>query len=86
MRWAWPRPGRRPGISSPRRPGRYWVHLDVDVLDEQAFRATDYLMPGGLSLAELGELIRPLLAGPGLAGVSLACYNPQKDLGGAARA
>ncbi|HEY8046518.1 MAG TPA: arginase family protein [Streptosporangiaceae bacterium] len=63
--------------------GRYWVHLDVDVLDEQAFRATDYLMPGGLSLAELGELIRPLLAGPALAGMSLACYNPQKDLGGA---
>jgi arginase len=62
--------------------GRYWVHLDVDVLDEQAFRATDYLMPGGLSLAELGELIRPLLATPALAGVSLACYNPQKDSGG----
>lgn len=62
--------------------GRYWVHLDVDVLDEQAFRATDYLMPGGLSLAELGELIRPLLAAPALAGVSLACYNPEKDSGG----
>ncbi len=62
--------------------GRYWVHLDVDVLDEQAFPATDYLMPGGLSLGELSELIRPLLAAPGLAGVSLACYNPQKDSGG----
>jgi arginase len=58
------------------------VHLDVDVLDEQAFPATDYLMPGGLTLAELGELIRPLLAAPGLAGLSLACYNPQKDYGG----
>ncbi len=62
--------------------GRYWVHLDVDVLDERAFPATDYLMPGGLSLAELGELIRPLLAAPALAGVSLACYNPQKDPAG----
>jgi arginase len=39
-------------------------------------------MPGGLSLAELGELIRPLLAASGLAGVSLACYNPQKDPAG----
>jgi arginase len=58
------------------------VHLDVDVLDERAFPATDYLMPGGLSLAELGELIRPLLAEPALAGVSLACYNPQKDHAG----
>jgi len=55
------------------------VHLDVDVLDQQAFPATDYLMPGGLTLAELDELIRPLLAAPALAGLSLACYNPQKD-------
>ena len=58
------------------------MHLDVDVLDELAFPATDYLMPGGLTLAELGELIWPLLASPALAGVSLACYNPQKDPGG----
>ena len=62
--------------------GRYWVHLDVDVLDEQAFPATDYLMPGGLTLAELHELMRPLLSGPGLAGVSLGCYNPEKDPAG----
>ena len=59
------------------------MHLDVDVLDEQAFPATDYLMPGGLSRDELAELMRPLLASPGLAGVSLACYNPAKDPGGA---
>ncbi|MDP9327728.1 MAG: arginase family protein, partial [Actinomycetota bacterium] len=31
-----------------RDPGRVWVHLDVDVLDEAVFPATDYLMPGGL--------------------------------------
>jgi arginase len=66
--------------------GRYWVHLDVDVLDELAFPATDYLMPGGLTLAELAELIRPLLAGPALAGMSLACYNPQKDPDGSGAA
>lgn len=66
--------------------GRYWVHLDVDVLDELAFPATDYLMPGGLTVAELGELLGPLLAGPALAGVSLACYNPQKDADGSGAA
>ena len=59
------------------------MHLDVDVLDEQAFPATDYLMPDGLSRDELAELMRPLLASPGLAGVSLACYNPDKDPDGA---
>ena len=62
--------------------GRYWVHLDVDVLDELAFPATDYLMPDGLSRDELAGLMRPLLASPALAGLSLACYNPAKDAGG----
>jgi arginase len=59
--------------------GPCWVHLDVDVLDETAFPATDYLMPGGLQLAELGDLLRPLLSAPSLAGVSVGCYNPEKD-------
>ncbi len=59
--------------------GRYWVHLDVDVLDETAFPATDYLMPGGLQLAELGDLLRPLLSSPSLVGISVGCYNPDKD-------
>ena len=63
--------------------GPCWVHLDVDVLDEAAFPATDYLMPGGLQLAELGELMRPLVASPSLAGISIGCYNPDKDPGGA---
>jgi arginase len=62
--------------------GRYWVHLDVDVLDELAFPATDYLMPGGLSRDELTGLMGPLLASPALAGLSLACYNPAKDTAG----
>ncbi|MDI1461224.1 arginase family protein [Catellatospora sp. KI3] len=63
--------------------GRYWVHLDVDVLDQAAFPATDYLMPGGLSLPELGALLRPLLGTTALAGLSLGCYNPDKDPDGA---
>ena len=58
---------------------RYWLHLDVDVLDERAFPATDVLMPEGLSVAELTELIAPLLAHPALAGLNLACFNPEKD-------
>jgi arginase len=62
--------------------GRYWVHLDVDVLDEHDFPATDYLMPGGLTLAELTSLLMPLTRLAGIAGFSLAGYNPQKDPGG----
>lgn len=59
--------------------GPFWLHLDVDVLDERVFPATDYLMPGGMDWEELRALIEPALSSPGLAGVSLACYNPEKD-------
>jgi arginase len=59
----------------------YWLHLDVDVLDEQVFPATDYLMPGGLDLPELADLLRPLGQDPRLIGASIGCYNPQQDPG-----
>jgi arginase len=59
--------------------GRFWLHLDVDVLDMEAMPATDYLMPDGLHWDELAELLGPLGASPGLAGLSLGCLNPEKD-------
>lgn len=59
----------------------FWLSLDVDVLDETAFPATDYLMPGGLTLDELHALMAPLGAHGGLLGASVACYNPSKDPG-----
>jgi len=73
---------RASGEAAAARLERFWIHLDVDVLDEQATPATDYLMPGGLEWAELAELLAPLGAAPGLAGFSLACVNPEKDPGG----
>ncbi len=48
-------------------------------MDQEAFPATDVLMPDGLSVAELTELIAPLLAHEALAGVNLVCFNPEKD-------
>jgi arginase len=62
--------------------GRFWVHLDVDVLDGERFPATDYLMPDGLDLAELELLLTPLLRSPALAGANIVCFNPEKDPGG----
>jgi len=64
------------------RAGRFWIHLDVDVLDEAAMPATDYLMPGGLGWEELAELLGPLCASPAVAGLSIGCLNPEKDPGG----
>jgi arginase len=61
--------------------GPFWLHLDVDVLDQAVFPATDYLIPGGLEWVELGAVLPPLLSSPALIGASLACYNPEKDPG-----
>jgi arginase len=61
--------------------GPFWLHLDVDVLDEAVFPATDYLQPDGLGWEELAALLGPLAAADGLVGASLACYNPDKDPG-----
>jgi len=57
----------------------FWLHFDVDVLDQDVFPATDYLMPGGASWDEVGALLDPLLSSPALVGASVACYNPEKD-------
>jgi arginase len=75
LRAAGARAARRLGADG--RP--FWIHLDLDVLDERAMPATDYLMPHGLEWNELAQLLAPLGSSPGLAGLSLACLNPEKD-------
>ncbi len=62
-----------------RNGGRFWLHLDLDVLDQEAFPATDYLMDDGLTLEELRNLIEPIAASRGLIGLNLTCFNPDKD-------
>ena len=57
----------------------YWLHLDVDVLDEAIFPATDYLMPGGLEFDQLGAVLARIGHDPAMIGLSLGCYNPAKD-------
>ncbi|MEA5487192.1 arginase family protein, partial [Pseudanabaena sp. CCNP1317] len=59
--------------------GRFWLHLDLDILDEEAFPATDYLMPDGLSMPELRAIFAPLAGSEGLIGVNVTCFNPEKD-------
>ena len=45
-------------------PGRFWIHLDVDVLDEAAMPATDYLMPDGLRGTSSASCLPPLCSSP----------------------
>jgi arginase len=59
--------------------GRFWLHLDWDVLDEKAMPSADYLMPNGFDWGETIELVKPLVQSPAMIGMSLACYNPDND-------
>jgi arginase len=59
---------------------KFWLHLDWDVLDENVLPSADYLMPGGLTVPELVELVKPLAQSPLMIGMSTACYNPDNDV------
>ncbi|MBI2253776.1 MAG: arginase family protein [Proteobacteria bacterium] len=67
------------GFEAAGRP--FWLAVDVDIIDQAAFPATDYLMPGGLSWESFAILFKGLARSPQLLGVSFACYNPEKDSG-----
>jgi len=64
------------------RSNGFWLSLDLDVVDQNDFPATDYLMPGGISMDELHDLLVPLGRDDAIIGASVACYNPTKDPGG----
>lgn len=63
--------------------GGYWVHLDLDVLDERFFPATDCFEADGLDWDELTALMVPLLGSEACIGFNLVCFNPTKDPDGA---
>jgi arginase len=56
-----------------------WLHLDLDVLDQEVLPAVSYRQPGGLDWDELEELLRPLARHPRLVGASVADLNPDRD-------
>jgi arginase len=66
----------RPGVEG------FWVHLDVDVLDDDLMPAVDYRNPGGLTWEEAGEILRGLLHASGARGYDVTIFNPRLDPGG----
>ncbi len=62
-------------------PGRFWLHIDLDVMDEMAFPASGSVLPGGLDWEEFSALVRPLITSRALIGVSLSGYDPSRDEG-----
>jgi arginase len=63
-------------------PARFWIHLDVDVLDDTIMPAVDYRLPGGLSWAELTVVLEAALASGRAAGLEVTIFNPTLDADG----
>lgn len=57
----------------------WWIHIDLDVLSTEAFRAVDYPQPGGLTWKQLSELADEAIRAGGCLGASVAIYNPDLD-------
>ena len=57
----------------------YWVHLDVDVLDDAVMPAVDYRLPGGLTWAELETVLRTALSSGQAVGLDVTIFNPRLD-------
>lgn len=63
---------------------RGWLHLDLDVLDDDIMPAVDSRQPGGLKAHELQDFLTVLLGSGFLSGMQLTIYDPEKDPTGAA--
>ena len=57
----------------------FWIHLDADVLDDEVMPAVDSRQPGGLSYAELVELLRVLLRSDLAVGMQVTIFDPEWD-------
>jgi arginase len=57
----------------------FWVHMDVDVLDDALMPAVDYRHPGGLCWNEAAEILGGLVADEGARGVEVTIFNPRLD-------
>jgi arginase len=66
--------------------GRWWFHLDFDVLSSEALAAVRYPQPGGVNWRQLEQLTRSALRVPGVNGWNLTIYNPNLDPTGACAA
>lgn len=66
-----------------RTASRWWLHIDLDVLDQRIFTAGrvpgDHDYSGGLNWPQLTELTTTAVASGGCAGWSVTIYDPDQD-------
>ena len=59
--------------------GKFWLHFDVDVFDQEETPAVTYPLPDGLGWEHAEALLRPLVQSRRLVGFSVADFVPDKD-------
>jgi arginase len=57
----------------------FWIHLDVDALDDSIMPAVDYRLPDGLSWDELVSVLSVALASERAVGLEVTIFNPNLD-------
>lgn len=57
----------------------FWIHFDVDALDDAIMPAVDYRIQDGLSFDELKRLLGSAFATGKVKGMTLTIYNPNLD-------
>jgi arginase len=60
----------------------FWIHLDVDVLEDSIMPAVDYRQSDGIGFSDLSQLLRILLASKNVVGMTITIFNPRLDYGG----
>lgn len=57
------------------------ISFDVDSLDPEEFTATGYVLPGGLTFAQVEQIVRAVAAESRLVSFECVEYNPTRDPG-----
>ena len=58
---------------------RFWIHLDVDVLDDAVMPAVDYRMSDGLDFEELVAVLKAAVGSGRAVGLNVTIFNPNLD-------
>jgi arginase len=68
-------------VNTPKLDG-FWIHIDVDVLDDEIMPAVDSRTPGGLSYEEFNQILFLLLSSPKVTGMEITILDPDLDPSG----
>lgn len=60
----------------------FWLHIDVDILNDELMPAVDSRTAGGLSYEEFDQLLEALLKSPKIAGLNITILDPDLDPAG----